>query len=75
MKSEAKVFISYAKEDYETAKRLYDDLKEAGAEPWLDDEDLLSGSIADFWMQTRVGRSQNTGRTDKKQTRAAGGGC
>ncbi len=43
MDSEARVFISYAREDYETAKRLYDDLKRAGAEPWLDDEDLLPG--------------------------------
>jgi len=38
-----KVFISYATEDYEMAKRLYDDLKNAGIEPWLDREDLQSG--------------------------------
>ncbi len=38
-----KVFISYAREDYETAKRLYDDLKSAGLIPWMDDEDLLPG--------------------------------
>ncbi len=43
MKSEARVFISYAKEDYKIAKRLYDDLKQAGVKPWLDDEDLLPG--------------------------------
>ncbi len=43
MKSEAKIFISYAKEDYEIAKKLYDDLKKTDVEPWLDDEDHLPG--------------------------------
>ncbi len=38
-----KVFISYAREDYETAKRLYDDLKKAGVSPWMDENDLISG--------------------------------
>ena len=38
-----KVFISYATEDYDTARRVYDDLKAAGVEPWLDREDLLPG--------------------------------
>jgi len=42
-KETAKIFISYADEDYETAKRLYDDLQNAGIEPWLDREDLLPG--------------------------------
>lgn len=38
-----KIFISYAREDYETAKKLYDDLKASGAEPWMDKVDLLPG--------------------------------
>jgi hypothetical protein len=37
------VFISYAREDQEQAKRLYQDLKNAGTNPWLDVEDLLPG--------------------------------
>ncbi|BBO84659.1 hypothetical protein DSCO28_52250 [Desulfosarcina ovata subsp. sediminis] len=37
------VFISYAREDQEQAKRLYKDLKHAGTQPWLDVEDLLPG--------------------------------
>ncbi len=37
------VFISYATEDYDTAKRLYDDLKQNGTDPWLDRENLLAG--------------------------------
>lgn len=38
-----KIFISYADEDLETARRLYRDLKSLGADPWLDKEDLLPG--------------------------------
>ncbi len=37
------VFISYATEDYDTAKKLYDDLKQHGIVPWLDRENLLAG--------------------------------
>ncbi|HEX7678024.1 MAG TPA: toll/interleukin-1 receptor domain-containing protein [Thermoanaerobaculia bacterium] len=36
-------FISYAREDREVAQRLYRDLRAAGAQPWLDTEDLLGG--------------------------------
>lgn len=38
-----KVFISYARENQAQAKRLYNDLENAGAIPWLDVEDLLPG--------------------------------
>ena len=38
-----KVFISYAREDIETARRLYSDLKKAGVDTWLDCEKLLVG--------------------------------
>jgi hypothetical protein len=38
-----RVFISYAKEDRESAIRLYTDLKKRGAKPWLDSEDLVGG--------------------------------
>lgn len=31
-----KVFISYAREDFGTAKRFYDDLQKPGIQPWLD---------------------------------------
>ena len=44
-----KVFISYAREDLETAKKLFRDLQTAGFEPWLDDEDLLAGQN---WRET-----------------------
>ncbi|GBC60257.1 hypothetical protein DENIS_1208 [Desulfonema ishimotonii] len=38
-----KVFISYAREDCKVARKLYDDLKAAGTEPWMDEENLLVG--------------------------------
>src|SRR5580658_934660 len=38
-----KVFISYAREDADRARRLFNSLTQAGAEPWLDVENLLPG--------------------------------
>ena len=37
------VFISYASEDLDYARRMYDDLTKAGLEPWLDKINLLPG--------------------------------
>jgi hypothetical protein len=37
------VFISYAREDSNAAKRLYEDLKKANLNPWLDKESILPG--------------------------------
>jgi len=37
------VFISYAREDIEMAKKLYSDLIESGVDPWLDQEKILPG--------------------------------
>jgi cold shock CspA family protein len=42
-KSRTTIFISYAKEDKIVAEKLYDDLKRAGLNPWLDSRDLLPG--------------------------------
>ncbi len=38
-----RVFISYGREDLETARRLYQDLADAGLVPWMDDADLMPG--------------------------------
>lgn len=38
-----RVFISYAKEDKDVAKKLYTDLQQGGVEPWLDSVNLLPG--------------------------------
>lgn len=43
-----KVFISYAKEDYHFAEKLYDYLCENGFNPWLDKKNLLPGQQWDY---------------------------
>ena len=40
---EITVFISYAREDSNAAKRLHNDLRSAGLSPWLDKESLIAG--------------------------------
>lgn len=42
-RSDIQVFICYAREDIELAKRLYEDLERAGVSPWLDTKDLKAG--------------------------------
>ncbi len=41
----SRVFISYAREDEEAARKLYRKLKEQGFHPWMDSEDLLPGQL------------------------------
>jgi hypothetical protein len=37
------IFLSYAREDEEKVKKLYQRLSDAGLKPWMDQEDLLPG--------------------------------
>jgi hypothetical protein len=53
----AKIFISYAREDYEIAKRLYDYLKSHGQEPWLDQENLIPGQKWEGAIQSAIRES------------------
>jgi formylglycine-generating enzyme required for sulfatase activity len=53
-----KVFISYAREDIDTAKKLFADLKRGGADPWMDTEKLLSG---EKWTEV-IGRVMRESR-------------
>lgn len=53
----AKVFISYAREDYEAARRLYDFLLLQGQEPWLDKECLLPGQKWESAIQAAIRES------------------
>jgi hypothetical protein len=39
----ARVFLAYAQEDRDKVKRLYEGLRAAGFEPWMDTENLLPG--------------------------------
>jgi len=45
-KNKKQIFISYAKEDWEIASRLYNDLKNRDLLPWLDSKELLPGQ---YW--------------------------
>ena len=52
------LFISYAREDFEHAHRLYNDLKSAGLNPWLDKEELLPGQNYDKEIRNSVRKSR-----------------
>ncbi|MGE0086834.1 MAG: toll/interleukin-1 receptor domain-containing protein [Desulfococcaceae bacterium] len=52
-----KVFISYAREDIDTARRLYADLKMAGIVPWMDKIDLLPGQNWKFHITKAIRES------------------
>lgn len=43
MQNRIKIFISYAREDFELAQKLFNDLKPEGYYPWLDSKSLLPG--------------------------------
>ncbi len=43
MKPKIEVFMSYASEDYEIAQKVYNDLKDAGIKPWMNEKDIKVG--------------------------------
>ncbi len=51
------VFISYAREDKPTARRIYADLKRIGANPWLDKESILPGQDWERAIRTAIRES------------------
>jgi hypothetical protein len=53
-----KVFISYAREDSKAARRLYDELKNAGLDPWLDQESILPGQIKSITTKKAIRESR-----------------
>jgi tetratricopeptide (TPR) repeat protein len=57
---EFRIFISYAREDENKAKRLYNDLKNSGLpiKPWIDKEDLFPGQ--DFDLEIKKAIKQST---------------
>ncbi len=42
------IFICHAKEDIEAVRKLYENLKQAGFNPWLDEVDILPGQNWDY---------------------------
>lgn len=53
--AEQKIFFSYARVDSATAIRLATDLKNAGADVWLDQLDITAGSIWDLEIEKALG--------------------
>src|SRR5829696_8651827 len=52
------VFISYAHEDFESAKMLYQNLKSAGVEPWLDKISIKVGQKWKVAIRSAINDSQ-----------------
>jgi hypothetical protein len=57
MTESANIFISYAKEDTETIRLLYQKLKDIGFVPWLDEENLLPGVNWRDEIETNIEKS------------------
>lgn len=56
--SETKVFISYAREDSNAAISLYNDLKNAGLQPWLDKQSILPGQRWETHIRMAINSSK-----------------
>lgn len=52
-----KIFISYAREDLDSAKRMFDELKNAGFEPWFDKECILPGQRWEVGIERAIRNS------------------
>ncbi len=52
-----KIFISYAREDRETARKLYKVLKKAGLEPWMDKANLVAGQNWKYEISQAIKKS------------------
>jgi signal recognition particle subunit SEC65 len=56
--SSKSVFISYAREDFESAQKLYKVLEDAGLKPWLDKEAILPGHRWKFAIHQAIKNSR-----------------
>ena len=52
-----RVFLSYASEDRDQVKALYDRLRDAGCEPWMDKRDILPGEKWDLSIYRAIRRA------------------
>ena len=53
------VFISYAREDSDSAERLYNELKKTGFKPWLDKYNIIAGQD---WKEEIMDAIENSSR-------------
>lgn len=56
--SGCRVFVSYAREDIQLARRVYEALKGAGHTPWMDEVDLLPGQNWKVAIQDAIQNSR-----------------
>lgn len=49
-----KIFISYAKDDLPIARQIYEDLRIAGLDPWLDEKNLLPGQDFEYEIKKAI---------------------
>jgi hypothetical protein len=59
--SKSLIFISYAREDFKSAKKLFSDfleLKNCGLQPWLDKESLVPGKVWEDEIKDAVENSR-----------------
>jgi len=53
-----KVFISYAKEDHETAEKLFDFLTLYRYDPWLDKKKIITGARLEYRNKISIKKSR-----------------
>ena len=50
----ARIFLCHASEDKPQVREVYDRLKAAGFEPWMDEQDILAGELFDDAIETAL---------------------
>jgi len=53
-----KVFISYAREDIESASKIYNELKNAGIDVWMDKKNLMPGQNWENEIEDAISKSR-----------------
>jgi adenylate kinase family enzyme len=56
--SSRQVFISYAREDFEIAERIYSELKNAGIKVWMDKKNIFPGQNWNNAIQDAISKSR-----------------
>jgi len=53
-KTKPLIFLCHAKEDIQQVRKIYDKLKNAGLNPWLDEENIMPGQDWNLEIQTTI---------------------
>lgn len=57
IRKQMRIFISYAREDSTFAERMFDDIRLAGFDPWMDNECLLPGQKWEVGIEQAIRKS------------------